>query len=119
MSSANGMGYAWVVPKTANYTIVADVDNGKTFTNEGAAGTITYALPAAIVGARVKFKVLAAQQLRVDPNGSETIALPTGVQQAAGKYIVADAVGEGIALECVKAGQWDVDYSVGTWTAEA
>jgi hypothetical protein len=42
----------------------------------------------------------------------------SGVQQAAGKYIEADAVGEYVHIACVKAGQWEtLDYR-GTWGVE-
>jgi len=104
--------------KTADYTIVAPDDNEKLFTNEGAGGTVTFALPAATVGQRYHFVVKAAQELRIDPNGSQTIALDTGVQQAAGKYITANAIGERITVECVKAGEWDTSNPVGTWGVE-
>jgi hypothetical protein len=108
-----------VVPKTADYTVTAG-DSGKTFTTVGAAGTVTFALPAATLGLKYRFRVGAAQQLRVDPNSSETVALPsTGVQGAAGKYLVADADGETVDLECTKAGQWSVFGFTGSWTAEA
>jgi hypothetical protein len=51
-----------------------------------------FALPAAVVGLNIAFASGATQELRIDPNGTETIALPsTGVQGAAGKYLVADA----------------------------
>lgn len=88
--------------------------------NAGASGAATFTLPAAVVGMRVTANVEAAQELRLDPNGTETIALPSsGVQGAAGKYLTADAVGERVQLVCFTAGTWDViDYS-GTWTAEA
>ena len=119
MSTLNGRGIGAVEAKTASYTVVANTDNGKTFTNQGAAGAITFSLPAATVGQRYRFVVKAAQELRLDPNGTETISLPTGVQQAAGKYIGADAIGERISVECVKAGEWDTHEAVGTWTAEA
>jgi len=112
-------GVSEVVAKTANYTVLP-ADNGKTFTTVGASGTVTFALPAAKVGMRNRFRVGAAQELRLDPNGTETICLPaTGVQQAAGKYITADADGETIAIECTKAGQWSAFGYSGTWTVEA
>ena len=77
MSTVNGRGLRTTAAKTANYTVVAGVDNGKTFTNEGASGAITFALPAATVGQWYRFKVKVAQELRVYPNGTETIALPS------------------------------------------
>lgn len=120
MSTLNGMGLRTVAAKTANYTVTTPNDNGKTFTNDGASGAITFALPAATVGQWYRFQVKAAQELRIDPSGTETIALPsTGAQSAAGKYITANADGEAVEIECVKAGVWDVRSYIGTWTAEA
>lgn len=119
MSTINGRGLRTVEAKTANYTVVTPTDNGKTFTNEGASGAITFALPAATAGQWYRFVAKAAQELRIDPNGSETIALATGVQQAAGKYITFDAIGERVSIECVTAGKWETSEAVGTITAEA
>jgi hypothetical protein len=117
MSTLSGRGYRDVTVKTANYTVTAN-DNGLTFTNAGATGAIAFALPAATVGLWYRFKVKAAQELRIDPNGTETIALPSsGAQQAAGAYIVADAAGEGVEIQCVAAGAWEVNWYTGTWTA--
>lgn len=118
-NTLNGRGTRGVEAKTASYTVVAGNDNGKIFTNEGAAGAITFSLPAATVGQMYTFVVKATQELRIDPNGTETISLLTGVQQAAGKYIGADANGEYIDIVCVKAGEWNAIGGVGTWTAEA
>jgi hypothetical protein len=88
--------------------------------NAGASGASTWALPAALPGMRVTAIVEAAQELRLDPNGTETVALPsTGVQSAAGKYIGADALAEKVQLVCLTAGTWDVVDFSGTWTAEA
>ncbi len=115
-----GKGIIDVEAKTAAYTVVAESDQGKCFNTVGAAGAITFSLPAATVGQRYKFLVGAVQELRIDPNGTETIALPSsGVQGAAGKYLTADAVGEGVEIECCIAGQWQVWAFTGTWTAQA
>lgn len=112
-------GVSDVVAKTADYT-VTKADSGKTFTTVGAAGTVVFGLPAALVGMKYRFRVGAAQELRIDPNGTETIALPsTGVQGAAGKYLTANADGETVDIECTKAGEWSVFGYTGTWTAEA
>lgn len=108
-----------VLTKTADYTLALS-DLGKVLTNTGAGAAVTFALPAAVVGYQVRARLGAAQALRLDPNGTETIALPsTGVQGAAGKYLTADAVGEGVILECRVAGTWDVVSYTGTWTAES
>lgn len=117
-TTVHGQYIATVEVKTANYTVVKDTDNGKTFSNEGASGAITFAMPAATVGQRYRFSVQAAQELRIDPNGTETISLPSdGVPSAAGAYITANAIGETVDIQCVKAGSWQVFAAVGTWTA--
>jgi hypothetical protein len=117
MSTLSGRGLRTVVAKTADYTVTNN-DNGKTFTTTAAAGTVVFALPAATVGHWFRFVVKAVQELRIDPNGTETIALPsTGAQQAAGAYLTANAVGECCEIMCAKAGEWEVLSYVGTWTA--
>jgi len=118
MSTLNSRALRTVEAKTADYTVTTN-DVGKTFTNTAASGAVTFALPAATVGQWYRFVVKAAQELRLDPNGTETISLPTGVQQAAGKYITANAIGERISVECVKAGEWETTEDVGTWGAES
>jgi len=103
--------------KTANYTVL-DSESGTTFTNRGASGTITFTLPAAVVGLHYIFMVRATQQLRVDPNGSETLestATPA-VAGTAGQYINADAIGESIQMICLETGKWAVINFKGTWT---
>lgn len=88
--------------------------------NNGATAAVTVSLPSAVVGMRVTALIKANQELRLDPSGTQTIALPaTGVQQAAGKYITADALGESVALVCIVPGTWDVvGVTDGTWTVE-
>lgn len=117
--SIAGSGRFGVEAHTANDTLKAG-ESGTIHTNKGAAGTITLILPAALVGMRFRFYVGAAQQLRIDPNGTETISLPSsGVAGGAGKYLVADAIGETVELVCCEAGTWAVFGFTGTWTAEA
>lgn len=100
-------------------TGISEAYSGGIFTNEGATGAAVFALSPATVGTSLTFHVMAAQELRIDPSGTETIALPsTGAQQAAGKYITADAVGEWVKLVCVKTGQWQVEGYAGTWGVE-
>lgn len=104
---------------TAGDTLTT-AESGSLHTNTGASGTITIVLPPATVGLEYMFGLGAAQQLRIDPDGTETISLPsTGVPGAAGKYLVADAIGETVRLVCAVAGNWNVYGYTGTWTAEA
>lgn len=104
---------------TAGDTLTTS-ETGSVHTNAGASGAIVLALPAATAGLNYTFHVEAAQELRIDPNGSETIGLPsTGVQGAGGKYLTANAVGEWVKLVCVTAGDWTVEGYFGTWDAES
>jgi hypothetical protein len=115
----NGRAPRSVEHHTANDTLTT-AECGTVHTNKGASGTITLSLPAATVGLQFYFYVGAAQQLRIDPNGSETISLPSsGVAGATGKYLVADAIGETVHLMCCETGSWAVYGFTGTWTAEA
>ncbi len=115
----NGRAPVEVQAKTAAYTIKTS-ENGTAFTNTGASGAVTLTLPAATPGLQYDFRVSVAQELRIDPNGTETISLPsTGVPGAAGKYLSADAIGETVHLQCFVAGSWSVVGHTGTWTAEA
>ena len=93
-------------------------ENGKRFSSKGATGTVTLTLPAATVGLRYSVYVGAVQELRLDPNASEVMQLPsTGANQAGGAYLTANAVGETLEIGCCEAGVWSVFASVGTWTA--
>ena len=106
-----------VAHKTANYTILA-AESGKLFTNLGATGTITLTLPPATVGLEYEFSVRATQELRIDPDGTETLesTAMAAVAGSAGQYIWANAVGESIKLVCLEAGKWAVLTHRGTWT---
>jgi formate-dependent phosphoribosylglycinamide formyltransferase (GAR transformylase) len=118
MSTLNGRGVLGVEAHTADDTLTV-AENGTCHTNTGASGTVVLTLPAATVGLRFVFGVGAAQALRIDPAGSETISLPSsGVPGAAGKYLEADAVGETVDLACLVAGNWSVLGFTGTWTAQ-
>jgi hypothetical protein len=117
MSTLNSRATRAASVKTADYTVTT-TDNGTTFSTKGAGATVTFALPAATVGLWYRFYVGAVQELRVDPNGTETISLPSsGAAQAAGAYLTANAIGETLEIQCCEAGTWAVFSSVGTWTA--
>ena len=92
---------------------------GAIVNNAPSTSAAVFNLPAALVGMEFYCYVLAAFEMRLNPDGTETIGLPSsGVQQAAGKYITADAVGEYVHIACVKAGQREtLDYR-GTWGVE-
>lgn len=98
---------------------ITAANSGTTYTNEGAEAAAVMALPPATVGIELRFVVMTAQELRIDPSGTQTVALPsTGAQGAAGKYLTADAVGEWVDLVCIKAGEWQTVGYFGTWASE-
>lgn len=100
-------------------TSIAPFDNGATFTNTGASGTVKATLPAAKVGLKYKFMVTAAQILQIDPSGTETLAKTTGYAQiAAGELIYQNTAGYFIELECIVAGSWVCTGSNAAWTEE-
>lgn len=118
MSTLNGRALIDVEAHTAADTLTT-AESGSAHTNTGAIAEVTLTLPVATVGLRYMFAVGAAQELRIDPNGSQTISLPsTGVPGAAGKYLVADAIGETVELVCYIAGNWAVRGYTGSWTAQ-
>jgi hypothetical protein len=100
---------------TGNDTLTA-AESGSVHTNLGAAGTITLTLPAsAPAGTVFTFAVQAAQQLRIEPEAA-TIRDDSG--QTAGKYKVADAIGESLTLTADSNGNWVTIAKNGTWTEE-
>lgn len=117
--TVSGRGATSVEDHTAGDTLTA-AESGTAHTNKGAGAAIVLALPVSTKGMRFTFSVGAAQELRIDPNGTEKVSLPsTGVPGAAGKYLTADAIGETISLVCFEAGIWGCVGYAGTWTAEA
>ena len=118
LPGAFALGVKSVEAHTAGDTLTA-AESGSVHTTVGAVATVVLALPAATLGLEYFFRVGAAQELRIDPDGTETCALPsTGVQGAAGKYLTANADGETVHLICDKVGEWSCYGFTGTWTAE-
>ncbi len=100
---------------TSNDTLTT-AESGTVHTNLGATGTVTLTLPAsAPAGTVFTFAVQATQQLRIEP-GTATIRDDSG--QAAGKYKVADAIGECLSIVADSNGDWVTIAKNGTWTEE-
>lgn len=104
----------WIVPKTANYTVVVS-DSGKHFNNVGAAGSVTFTLPTGAAGMQYTFEVDATQTITIQAGGSDTIRNGT-VVSAAGGTMTANANGCIVHLVCTKANTWKVKSIIGTWT---
>lgn len=85
-----------------------------TFSNEFAGGDQDLALPAALPGMRATFIRVNANYVRLDPNGSENFR-----NQAAGKHLDLDTLGDSVTICCHVAGVWDIIASNGTLAFEA
>ena len=91
---------------------------GITVTNLGATGAVEFDLPAATLGMKVRAVVAVAQNLALDPNGTEKIFNGSLADTGAGIPCLANAVGENAVFECLVAGQWNVTSSVGIWDGD-
>jgi hypothetical protein len=82
-------------------------------TNAGASGTITISLDSnCAIGDRIRCRVEAAQEFRIDPDGSSSI-LPGG---GAGVRIANSTIGSEIELERISSTVWYLRRSLGIWT---
>lgn len=85
------------------------------YTNKGAAASVTFNLPPAKKGMRFMFLGQAAQNIVVDPDGTETITL-AGTAQGAGVAITGTgALNLVLGLVCVEDGKWKDYIQRGTW----
>jgi hypothetical protein len=101
---------------TSNDTL-APAESGSVHTNLGAAGVVTFTLPASAPrGAVFIFAVQAAFELRVDPG---TAAIRDDSGQTADKYKSASAIGASLTLVADANGNWATIAKHGTWTQEA
>jgi len=107
-------GFGVVTSKTASYAVLA-ADSYKDFDNNGAAGSVTFTLPASTVGLAYGFAVMEAQNLVVDAPGGVTIYLGE-ISTTAGGTITSNAVGSYLFIKCRSATEWIVQSSMGTWT---
>jgi hypothetical protein len=111
---------ATIVTKTADYTVtVADLSTPTIFNNAADDGTQTLSLPAVALakGKVIRAHCLAAQIIRLDASGTESINLHGSA--VAGKYVqLAGVIGNYIELFC-DGTQWIVTGYSGVVTKEA
>lgn len=110
-----------VINLTADYTLTRD-ELPAFITNDGATAAVTVNLPTDHRGGEaVSAVALAAQEIRLNPGDNDQIwgTSATYAQQAAGKYITFNAVGESVELIARDNGDWVTVQQTGTVTAEA
>lgn len=110
-----GQDYERILTKTADYQITVS-DNGATFTNNGAAGTVILTLPSPTVGLRFSFNVVTAQTLLIDVGGSIIIALAEVTSTAGGNASSASPYSF-LTLKCLTSTLWSAGAMGGTWSA--
>lgn len=115
-SVAPGAPIAEVI-KTTDYTVVA-ADNGKLFTNEGAAGAVNFTLPTVAAGYRFWFKSVADQNLTVTGAAGTVIALNNAAATSVAFSTASQKIGGGFMVESNAAGtKWRVQtFSAGANT---
>ena len=85
--------------------------SSKIITNTGVGGTVTWTLPAAVVGLEYEFVRQDAQTMDIDPSGSEIIRGGT-----AGQLLRMTTAGNMVRLRCSIAGVWEVVSAQGAYT---
>jgi len=103
-----------VVEKTGNYTCTATTDVGKTFTNEGSSGEITFTLPTAATGLQYCFANADSNgyTVNVDPGASDQIL---GETNSTEDKVQSTSQGDVICLEAVDEVNWISRGGFGTW----
>ena len=128
VSQNNGATLQVAGPTTTDYFVQAQTtsplavntnnDKDKVFTNEGAAGTIQFQLPAPLIfingGQRFTFEVVTAQTVNVLASGASSIRVG-GISTAVGGSVSSSIVGSSITIQALNSSQYRVISYVGTW----
>ena len=106
-----------VTAKSSNYSVLAaDLKGNTLFTNTGASGEITLALPAGAANYSFGAYVTTAQYLKITANGTEKFRY-LATQGAAGGYIRINVVGR--YVWCVWSGtEWVIINIQGAWNLD-
>lgn len=94
--------------------VSATADNNKVFTNTGAAGAITFNLPAAVAGLTYTFYVQNANNLIIDAAAGDTIRI-LALVSAAGGNVSSVTVGSAVTLVAINSTEWVAISALGTW----
>jgi hypothetical protein len=111
------VGFLKLVTNDTDDEVLTATDSGGVFTNAGDDGAQTFSLPAAAAGMEFTFVVMAAQELRIDPDAGDKIYYSATALDN-GEYLTADAVGESIHLIAVDSANWIATSHIGTWKQE-
>jgi len=96
------------VAKTANYQILS-TDNGTSFSNAGAAGTVTLTLPPNAPGLSFTFNAVVAQTLKVaSTEGGNIVALNNAAANAVAFQTASQIIGGSMIVYSTESGLWIV-----------
>ncbi len=103
--------------RTADLTLTV-AESGIHYTNTGAGGQIVFTLPAATltneVSATYQFTVTAAQNLRVQAAGTDTIQIAGAVITAGGGNVTSNTIAATLRITCTSTGAWTA-LAGGVW----
>jgi len=121
VSLAGAIGYAYspvtVIAKTATGAIGGNECVGTVITNAGAGGAIILTLPIAAAGLYCTFSTVNAQQVTVNPNGSQQLMQANIATLAAGDAVQSAAsAGSSLTVVAVDSTNWVITSQTGTWT---
>ena len=110
-----------VAAKTVASYSLNENESNRTFTNEGAAGAVTFVLPTGYssnIGFHCHFAVVAGQSFTIRASDGSTIRIGTQLAQPGGGYasISTSAPGNTIHLVCTQLNKWVALSNEGTWT---
>lgn len=91
-----------VSAKTSAYTLTVE-DNGKVFTNRGAAGSVTFTLPAVsstFTGFHARFIAVAAQNIVISATAGEMVALNDATANSVAFQTASEIIGGGFEVVC-------------------
>jgi hypothetical protein len=108
-----GISLLTVTAKTGNYTVLPSQTNYY-FTNEGAAGAISFTLPSASINLIYTFINQTGNQLDIIAGSGDTIRSGLNVSAAAGTISTFD-IGSSITLVAINSTEWIATSSNGTW----
>ncbi len=108
-----------IVNKTANYSINF-YEYGKTFTNSGAGGDVTFTLPiisADDIGMDIQFIcATAGNDVYLDPGNASMSIRPTVTTNGWRLKNTGSAVGDSVKLKAISTTVWAIVAEKGTWT---
>jgi hypothetical protein len=112
--SVTGTVNATVSPQSTSPVSPAASDSGTYFTNEGAAGLITFNLPVAVAGYIYTFIVENVNGIAITAFAGDTIRFG-GTVTATGGTITSTTIGSTITLVSINATEWIAVSLIGTW----